>query len=187
VNQNSFCRSCIRYFLGAPSLKGALFEHNGPSRGLLRALRGTAPQRAAGWALRLLDRQGKIEEWRADNIELVTHAPQNSKKGRSGLSYLTEEVSREINAAFAPRAFLKLKEHNQHGRSLENRMDTSCFVELAVPGPWVKGRHVLVLDDVNTTGTTLDLCAYVLQKAGASKVQCYAIARQSSAAPSGQT
>ncbi|HYM19294.1 MAG TPA: ComF family protein [Micropepsaceae bacterium] len=41
----------------------------------------------------------------------------------------------------------------------------------------VKGRHVLIIDDVFTTGATLDACARALKRAGARRVDALALAR----------
>jgi len=41
----------------------------------------------------------------------------------------------------------------------------------------VKGRHVLIVDDVFTTGATLDACARALKRAGARRVDAFALAR----------
>src|SRR5690606_18686500 len=70
--------------------------------------------------------------------------------------------------------FLKVGYHTQHGRTLTERMDAPCFMKLK---HGVQGK-VLLIDDVHTTGTTLDQCAYLLRQGGASEVVVYALARQ---------
>ncbi len=44
-------------------------------------------------------------------------------------------------------------------------------------GPWVKGRSVLLVDDVCTTGSTLDACTEVLRRVGAANVFAFTLAR----------
>jgi predicted amidophosphoribosyltransferase len=41
----------------------------------------------------------------------------------------------------------------------------------------VRGRHLILIDDVLTTGSTLDECASVLLKAGAASVRAITVAR----------
>jgi predicted amidophosphoribosyltransferase len=45
------------------------------------------------------------------------------------------------------------------------------------PGRDVAGKHVVIIDDVITTGATADECARVLKRAGAASVAVLALAR----------
>lgn len=74
--------------------------------------------------------------------------------------------------------FTKVGRRSQHGRSVSERMNSVCFVQLKVEGDFLKGKKLLLLDDVYTTGTTLDQCAYLLRKAGADEVTAFSLARQ---------
>jgi len=58
----------------------------------------------------------------------------------------------------------------------ERRKNVRQAFALKMPGQ-VSGRTVLVVDDVATTGNTLDECARVLLKAGAEKVLALVVAR----------
>ena len=53
-----------------------------------------------------------------------------------------------------------------------------------VPGAQVRGKHLLLIDDVATTGSTLEECARVFKASGASGVKALVLARQTVAVPS---
>ncbi len=142
--------------------------------GLLSCLRGTAPRKAAAWSFAFLRRQGFLVEWKTKGFQLLVLAPQNPRKETSGLVLLGEMLSRELKIPVLE-PFEKIGARTQHGRSLAARMDTACFIRLRVEREWGK---VLLIDDVHTSGTTLDLCAYLLMQAGAVRVEKFCLARQ---------
>ncbi len=45
-----------------------------------------------------------------------------------------------------------------------------AFLVPAEHRPIIAGRHVVVIDDVRTTGSTLNACAHILRKAGATRI-----------------
>lgn len=61
-------------------------------------------------------------------------------------------------------------------KSEERRKNVRKAFELRDPGA-VKGRTVILVDDVATTGSTLNECARILRRAGAEKVLCLVLAR----------
>jgi ComF family protein len=68
-----------------------------------------------------------------------------------------------------PQAGLKKAERRKNVRRAFELRDTKV----------VKGRHIILVDDVTTTGNTLNECARVLRKAGCKEVYCLVLARTS--------
>jgi predicted amidophosphoribosyltransferase len=173
AGQRDFCFSCRRKVFRSLAKDGFLFRHEGVVKGLLACLRGGAPRTAAAWCFALLERRGWIDRWRQEGFAAVVIAPQNRQCPESGLDLLGRKISQALGLPVL-RPFEKLGRHSQHGRSLTGRMDSPCFVRLKER---VRGR-LLLIDDVYTTGTTLDQCAYLLRKAGADEVVSFSLARQ---------
>ena len=68
--------------------------------------------------------------------------------------------------------------HPQTGLSQRQRQQNvqGAFCIALGQGRWVKGKRLLVVDDVMTTGSTLDACARVLLHAGAADVRVATLA-----------
>jgi predicted amidophosphoribosyltransferase len=82
-------------------------------------------------------------------------------------------------------ALEKLRDFTQKGLAHDERRGESAGA-YAVRGRWrsaVRGRHVIVADDLITTGTTLDVCARALLDAGAVAVDGAVIVRAIRAPP----
>lgn len=62
--------------------------------------------------------------------------------------------------------------------SAENRRRNVKGVYRALPGAEIKGKRILLVDDIVTTGATLSACAAVLKKAGAEGVYAVTAARR---------
>jgi predicted amidophosphoribosyltransferase len=62
-------------------------------------------------------------------------------------------------------------------RNVRNAFRVSPLLRRGVLESWVAGRTVILVDDVWTTGATLDECARVLKEAGAKEVRALTVAR----------
>jgi len=85
---------------------------------------------------------------------------------RLGLDYVHDALRRRKNSR--PQAQLSLEERLQNMRGAFKVTDPSR----------VRGRSVLLVDDVITTGTTLGSCSTVLTEAGAERVLAVSFARR---------
>jgi len=89
---------------------------------------------------------------------------------------LARAVGRAHGITVAPRAVAKARETQvQAGLDRAGRLANlrGAFV---VEGSW-EGRHVAVVDDVMTTGATLEILARALKEAGAARVSAWVAAR----------
>jgi ComF family protein len=119
-----------------------------------------------------------------EKIEAIVPVPHHPKALRARGFSPPEELSRRLSASFAlpymPRVVYKIR-HTLPQACLDaatRRMNVHASMKVFDPA-LVEGRVLLAVDDVMTTGATLSECARALIEAGASKVYCLALARQS--------
>lgn len=90
-------------------------------------------------------------------------------------------VARETGKPFAPTALLRRRSTPSQGEmpsaKARRRNVLGAFTVPQTAKPHVSGRIVLLIDDVVTTGATVDACARALKRAGARKVYVLALAR----------
>jgi ComF family protein len=126
----------------------------------------------------------------ADNIrehpdigyDVISWVPLSSKRKRSrgydqamllALATALELGDVAVETLMKPR---DVRAQSELGAAAERRSNISGAYE-AVDPELIEGKCVLLIDDIVTTGSTLDECASVLLAAGASKVVCAALAR----------
>lgn len=117
------------------------------------------------------------------SFDIVTFVPMHKKRKRKSLynhsGILAAEISKIIDV---PLASLLVKTKNnslQHKLPLEERIKNVKGV-YSINKKYcktIKGKTVLLCDDVITTGSTLSECCKVLEKAGAKDVFCVAFSK----------
>ena len=93
---------------------------------------------------------------------------------------LAEQISRESGVAVAHAALKRVKATAQQvGLSRKDRAANvqGAFRVAPAAKPEVAGRHLIVIDDVLTSGATADACARALLRAGAAQVDVLVFAR----------
>jgi ComF family protein len=93
---------------------------------------------------------------------------------------LAQRLARDTGARFAPLFFERLRATpSQKGMSADQRRRNlaGAIGVRAASASVAAGAHVVIIDDVMTTGSTLNACARAARKAGASKVDALVLAR----------
>jgi ComF family protein len=162
-------------------------SYEGGLRDLIHLLKYGGVRPAANVLGRMLaEAIARIEpEFPADSLAVIPVPLHRTKLRQRGFN----------QAELIARAALKLNSMGNRlhlcAGVLERKRDTASQIGLtshqrrenlrgafAVAQPqWVKGREVLVVDDVYTTGATVSECARVLRRAGATKVWVATVAR----------
>ena len=120
-------------------------------------------------------------EWFGGEFDTVTWAPVSAKRRRQRgfdqSELLAASACRTLGLRPA-RLLVKTRDNPPQSRlrSLEERRANTSGVYALRRGRNVKGRRVLLLDDICTTGETLRACREVLLAGGAASVVCAALA-----------
>jgi ComF family protein len=114
-------------------------------------------------------------------IEIVAPVPLSRKRlaerGYNQVSMVALPLTLMCGWGYRPQALSRAREtRSQVGLSREERRQNVRDAFAAQPSI-VRGKTILVIDDVTTTGATLEACAAALLKAGARQVYGYTVAR----------
>lgn len=128
-------------------------------------------------AVHLLEvvRQDRLE------IEVVVPVPlarqRQRERGYNQAALLARPLAGALGAAYRPDGLIRVRETpSQVGRSLASRRENVADAFSARESR-VAGRRVLLVDDVLTTGATLDAAANALKQAGAVYVAAVVVSR----------
>ena len=160
-------------------------EYAGALRGLIHLLKYDRVRTAAPVLGSLLARAiAELNEEREDGMPLVVPVPLHSSKRRERGFNQTELIARAAVEHLPQRVQLAVgllrrqrPTHSQVGLTREERVANMRDAFRVTAADRVKGRAVIVVDDVMTTGTTISECARVLKKAGARRVWAATVAR----------
>lgn len=116
--------------------------------------------------------------WQADLILPIPLSEQRiAERGYNQVDLITHPLARIVDWKYAPDALKRIRHtHSQVGLNVEaRRKNVLGAFEADVRS--VTGKTILLMDDVATTGSTLESASYALMEAGASKVYALTFAK----------
>lgn len=97
---------------------------------------------------------------------------QKMRRNYNQSELLAEHLAKMLDIPLK-RVLIKLFETNtQHSQNIRNRRGNVFGVYDVKEGADVKDKTILLVDDIRTTGATLDECAWILKIRGAKEVYC---------------
>ncbi len=111
-------------------------------------------------------------------IPVPLHRYRLMKRKYNQAALLAKSLSHRVKKPFATGVLLRVK-HTQsqgHMKRTQRQQNVSKAFEVK-NNQKIIGKHVLLIDDVMTSGATLNECAKALKKAGAQKISYLTLAR----------
>jgi ComF family protein len=110
-------------------------------------------------------------------IPVPLHPRRLRERGYNQATLIAEEFARRVGLSVLPDALVRERVTESQTRLSAFERRRNVDGAFRAHGSQMRGRSVLLLDDVCTTGSTLQACADALRAAGASHVYAMAVAR----------
>ena len=169
----------FRYAQPAFTAVRSVHAFGGPARDLVHALKYSGLSAVA--PLMGEEMAGLLLDWKPGVSAIVPVPMAGSRRRRRGYNQsalLAREIARCTGVPVAGRAIVRRAGPSQVEQPDEAARRANVKDAFAA-GREPAGESVLLVDDVMTTGATLDACAHVLKSAGAERVYGLTFARES--------
>lgn len=112
-------------------------------------------------------------------IPVPLHAKKYKKRGYNQSFLLAKFLGEKLSLPVEDKVLQRVKDTpSQTGFGRLGRIENMKEAFQCPSVQQIKGKIVLLIDDVTTTGATLEACAVALRNAGAKKVMAYTLARE---------
>jgi len=104
-------------------------------------------------------------------VPVPLHPSRLAERGFNQSALVARPIARRLGLPFGARILLRARDTARQASLDRKARDANVARAFVVPNPQrVRGRNILLIDDVRTTGATLDACAAALLAAGAERV-----------------
>lgn len=125
----------------------------------------------------------QLEEY-FDDIDIVTCTPMHFRRlllrNYNPPEIIAFHLAKKLNKPYYPKLILKHKYTNPQASLTRKQRITNLKGSISLGkdfSPIMKGKNVLLVDDVISTGSTLNECAKILKESGFNKVYCLTLAK----------
>ena len=174
---NSQCQRCLSTEIFFEAVRSwALFED--PLKIAIHKLKYQRNMGLGEVLAKPLERLLSNSEWRIDLITAVPLATDKMKeRGFNQSELLARPLSWDSKIPFIEKAVIRSRNtRSQVGLSREEREQNMADAFFSSPGI-VKGKAILIIDDVITTGSTINACSKAMVKSGVKSVYAMTLAR----------
>jgi ComF family protein len=172
------CASCLARRPTFATARAA-FQYDDASRSMILSFKhGGHTDRLDSFAAQM-QRAGRVALAEADALVPVPlHRLRLIQRRYNQSALLARALSKRCDVPVDTQALIRTKRTpSQGGLSAVGRRRNVAGA-FSVPDPdQVKGKRLVLIDDVMTTGATLNACAHVLKRAGAARVDALCLAR----------
>lgn len=183
VPGGSLCARCAVKRPGFDRARAAMGYDEGSRALILSFKHGGRTEGLASFAAQMR-RAGRDVLSGADMlIPVPLHPTRLIKRRYNQAALLARALARITPANFAPDVLFRTKRTQSQGGFNARARAENVRGAFSVKQPArIKGRHLVLIDDVYTTGATLEACARTLKRAGAAQVDGICLARVAKAA-----
>ncbi len=165
------CWSCLNHLYRLSQTERGLFQYDPLLTKMIREGRVRWKKRTANLLWRVCQRKKLFQKWQKFSPQKIYWLPQGDPREVTALEYFARSVGRELGIP-AELGFQKIGSGHQHTKNRIHRMDVDLLFE---PFHQRVPERILLIDDVESTGTSLDQCKYLLKRLGAKRVQSFAL------------
>lgn len=128
-------------------------------------------------------------DWTDYMTAVPLHPAKKKRRGFNQVEELCREMEKQTGLSFVPDLLVRRVDTTQQSSlsKQERRENLYNVFAVAENKEAVQGKHILLIDDIFTTGTTLQECSRTLLRAGAKEVRVYCLSVVSFAAETEQT